>query len=46
MEKGLKVDAWPKIALLYIKYTAVCWFDFEAYMFMYLKPRILLIVEI
>lgn len=28
MKKGFKVDAWPKIALLYIRHTAVLWFDF------------------
>lgn len=28
MEKGFKADAQPKIALLYIKHTAVLWFDF------------------
>lgn len=28
MDKALKLDAWPKIALLYIKHTAVLWFNF------------------
>lgn len=28
MVKGVKLDPWPKIALLYMKHTAVLWFDF------------------
>lgn len=39
MGKGAKLDAWPKIVLLYIKPTAVLWFDFAGLWVCILKAK-------
>lgn len=42
MARGVKLDPWPKITLLYMKHTAVLWFDFVDYAFVYSRLRIII----
>lgn len=39
MGKGVKLDALPKVALLYIKHTAVLWLDFAGLRVCTLKAK-------
>lgn len=39
MGKGTKLDAWPKIALLYIENTAMLWFEFAGLWVCILKAK-------